>query len=79
MGKIEKKLWEYLERVPWFWLGFITVFVIALPYFVLGSRCYVQITDQLDGEVLNYIYRARYLFSGENVIPEFMGGRVRAL
>lgn len=78
MEKREKKLWEYLERAPWFWLGFITVLVIALPYFVLGSRCYVQITDQLDGEVLNYIYRARYLFSGKNVIPEFMGGQSKS-
>lgn len=75
MEKREKKLWEYLERMPWFWLGFTAVLVLALPYFVLGSRCYVQITDQLDGEVLNYIYRAKYLLSEGNVIPEFMCGQ----
>ncbi len=74
MEKAERKLWSLIEKIPWFWLGFTAVLVLALPYFVLGSRCYVQITDQLDGEVLNYIYRAKYLFSGEDVIPEFMGG-----
>lgn len=78
MEKREKKLWEYLEKMPWFWLGFTTVLVLALPYFVLGSHCYVQITDQLDGEVLNYIYHAKYLFSGENLIPEFMCGQKKS-
>lgn len=74
MEKAEKKLWTLIEKVPWFWLGLAVSFLLVLPYLVLGSHCYVQITDQLDGEVINYIYRAKYMFSGEDVIPEFMGG-----
>lgn len=57
-----------------FLAGFLTVSVSWMAYFVLGSKCYVQIYDQLDGEVLNYIYSAKYLFSGDDTIPEFMNG-----
>ena len=33
----------------------------------------MQVHDQMDGEILNYIYQAKYLFQGD-VIPEFMNG-----
>lgn len=58
-------------------LGLLTVSLIALPYLVLGEGSYVQVHDQLDGEVLNYIYRARYLGQGD-VIPQFMNGMDKA-
>lgn len=58
----------------WFLLGLCGALFFCLPYLVLGRGSYVQIHDQLDGEVLNYIYRAKYLFSGSKVIPEFMNG-----
>ncbi len=58
-------------------LGLLAVSLIALPYLVLGEGSYVQVHDQLDGEVLNYIYRARYLGQG-NVIPQFMNGMDKA-
>lgn len=74
MEKIEKKLWSIVEKIPWFWFGLAVSALLVLPYLVLGSKCYIQFHDQLDGEVLNYIYRAKYLFSGSNVIPEFMNG-----
>lgn len=74
MNMTEKKIWTFVENFPWFWLGLVITLLLILPYFVLGSGSYVQITDQLDGEVINYIYRAKYLFSGEGVIPEFMNG-----
>ena len=57
--------------------GLLFVSLIALPYLVLGEGSYVQIHDQLDGEVLNYIYQARYLGQGE-VIPAFMNGMDKA-
>lgn len=57
-----------------FLAGFLTVSVSWMAYFVLGSKCYIQAHDQLDGEVLNYIYNAKYLFSGDGTIPEFMNG-----
>ncbi len=54
-------------------LGILAVAVFMLPYVLLGQGSYVQIHDQVDGEILNYIYQAKYLFKG-NVIPEFMNG-----
>ena len=54
-------------------IGFITVSLIALPYFILGKGSYVQLHDQMDGEILNYIYQAKYLLQG-NVVAEFMNG-----
>ncbi|MCM1045129.1 MAG: DUF6044 family protein [Candidatus Gastranaerophilales bacterium] len=78
MSGTEKKVWAFLEKFPWFLLGLAATAFLVLPYLVLGSKCYIQINDQLDGEVLNYIYRAKYLFSGENIIPEFMNGMNKA-
>lgn len=75
-----KKLWKGYQKhknavlVP---AGLLAVSLIALPYLVLGEGSYVQIHDQLDGEVLNYIYQAGYLGRG-NVIPEFMNGMDKA-
>lgn len=58
-------------------LGLLAVSLITLPYLALGEGSYVQIHDQLDGEVLNYMYQARYLGQG-SVIPEFMNGMDKA-
>lgn len=58
-------------------LGLLAVSLITLPYLVLGEGSYVQVHDQLDGEVLNYMYQARYLGQG-NVIPQFMNGMDKA-
>ncbi len=72
-----KKLWEKIERNGWrlaFLLGMLAAGVFCLAYPVLGSKCYVQFSDQLDGEVINYIYNAKYLFSGERAVAEFMSG-----
>lgn len=77
-----KKLWEKWndlkhKDVVWVTLGLLAVSLIALPYAVLGEGSYVQIHDQLDGEVLNYMYQARYLGRG-HVIPQFMNGMDKA-
>ncbi|MBO4980602.1 MAG: hypothetical protein J6C84_01705 [Lachnospiraceae bacterium] len=74
MTRKGNRLIDFLNKLPWMWMGLLVVMVLILPYFVLGSGCYVQMNDQLDGEVLNYIYRAKYLFSGSDIIPEFMNG-----
>ena len=58
-------------------LGLLAVSLIVLPHFLLGEGSYVEIHDQLDGEVLNYIYRARYWLVGDT-IPEFMNGMSKA-
>lgn len=57
-------------------LGVLCVSFIAFVYFLLGKASYVQVHDQVDGEILNYIYQAKYLFQG-NVIPEFMNGMAK--
>ena len=72
-----KRIVDILQKGKWhifFWCGLAAAMFSCLAYFVLGTGSYVQIHDQLDGEVLNYIYRAKYLFSGNGVIPEFMNG-----
>lgn len=55
-------------------IGMLAACFFCLAYFVIGTDSYIQFHDQLDGEVLNYIYRAKYLFSGDEIIPEFMNG-----
>lgn len=75
-----RKLWKIYQKhkdSALILLGLLAVSLIALPYLVLGEGSYVQIHDQLDGEVLNYIYQARYLGQG-SVIPEFMNGMDKA-
>lgn len=75
-----KKIWKGYQQhkdMVLILLGLLAVSLITLPYLVLGEGSYVQIHDQLDGEVLNYIYQARYLGQG-SVIPEFMNGMDKA-
>lgn len=76
MGKLWKKYQLHKEMLLPV-LGILAVAVFMLPYVLLGQGSYVQIHDQMDGEILNYIYQARYLFRGD-VIPEFMNGMSKA-
>ena len=64
------------KRIILLLAGVFAVSLIPLVYFLLGESAYVQVHDQMDGEILNYIYRAKYLFSGD-VIPEFMNGMAK--
>ena len=77
---IMRKIWKGYQQhkdMVLILLGLLAASLITLPYLVLGEGSYVQIHDQLDGEVLNYIYQARYLGQG-GVIPEFMNGMDKA-
>lgn len=76
MKKIWKGYRQHKDGVLVF-LGLLAVSLIVLPYAVLGEGSYVQVHDQLDGEVLNYIYQARYLGQGD-AIPQFMNGMGKA-
>lgn len=58
-------------------LGVLLVSIIAFPYMLLGENSFIQVHDQMDGEILNYIYQAKYLFGGD-IIPEFMNGMTKA-
>lgn len=76
MGKIWEK-YQLHKNVLLPVLGILAVTLFMLPYVLLGEGSYVQIHDQIDGEILNYIYQAKYLFKGDT-IPEFMNGMSKA-
>ena len=54
-------------------LGFFMTLICCAMIMILGSKAYVPIHDQLDGEVTNYILRARH--PGADFFPEMMGGQ----
>ena len=75
-----EKLWNVYQnkkRIILPVLGLLAVSIIGLLYALLGEGSYVEVHDQVDGEILNYIYQAKYLFRGD-VIPEFMNGMDKA-
>lgn len=47
--------------------------ISVLLFCLLGKESIITYHDQLDGEVLAYIYQARYLFE-DSKIPELMNG-----
>lgn len=65
--------WKGKKEYLFFLFGLAVVCISLLPYFILGEDIWVFFHDQLDGEVLNYIYQAKYLGKG-NEIPELMNG-----
>lgn len=69
---MRKKFEQYKELI-YMTIGIVAVSLIAVPYFVLGKGSYVQLHDQMDGEILNYIYQAKYFMQG-NSVAEFMNG-----
>lgn len=58
----------------WILLGLLFATLYLLPYFILGEGSIVTYHDQLDGELLNYIVGAKYLFSNVTTYPELMNG-----
>lgn len=71
-----KKFWNIYQnkkRIILPVLGVLAVSLIGMIYVLLGQGSYVQVHDQMDGEILNYMYQAKYLGQGD-VIPEFMNG-----
>ena len=75
MSKIYR-FYKYRKNILLPILGIILISLITLPYFILGENSYVQVHDQMDGEILNYIYQAKYLLKSQ-VIPEFMNGMTK--
>lgn len=61
------------KRTILYFTGLFIVILSLLPYIIRGENIWVFFHDQLDGEVLNYIYRAKYLLKG-TTIPEMMQG-----
>lgn len=58
-------------------IGLAGVLLSLIPYLLLGEDSIIPYHDQLDGELLAYLYQAKYLFSGSSVIPEFLGGAAK--
>ncbi len=69
-----KKLFANIKTYHLFILGLVILFMAQIPTFILGIDSIVPYHDQLDGEIIAYIYQAKYLFSGEDIIPEFLNG-----
>lgn len=55
-------------------LGLFLIGLAFLPCILLGEGSVVQVGDQLDGEIFTYLYGAKYLFSRQERIAEYMGG-----
>lgn len=58
----------------WIIAGIVASILSCIPYFILRESSIVTYHDQLDGEILTYIYNAKYLFSDINSFPEIMNG-----
>lgn len=54
--------------------GILLSALLMIPYILLGTGSIVTYHDQLDGELLNYILAAKYLFTDIRVYPEIMNG-----
>lgn len=69
-----KKLWSKITNRHLFVAGLLVVLLSEIPWLILGENAVVPYHDQLDGEIIAYIYQAKYLFSGQGIIPEFLNG-----
>lgn len=56
----------------WFWMGLAAVGFLLLPFLILGEDAIVVYHDQLDGEMLAYLFAARYPLA--DTYQQFMGG-----
>ena len=55
-------------------IGILAVVAGMIPFMILQGKCSVSVREELDGEIVGYILGARYLFSGTDYYPEFLGG-----
>lgn len=69
-----KKMFLSIKTGHLFCLGLLVIFATLIPTLLLGVESTVYYHDQLDGELIAYIYHAKYLFSGSDIIPEFLNG-----
>ncbi len=68
---------KYLSKIKTvhiFTVGLIILLLTQIPTLLLGTDSIVPYHDQLDGEIIAYIYQAKYLFSETDIIPEFLNG-----
>lgn len=77
-GFFMKKKLHHIKAGHMFIIGSIIILLSLIPSLILGQDSIVYYHDQLDGELIAYIYQAKYLFSGQNIIPEFMNGAAKS-
>ncbi len=73
IGRVYRKYKTHI----WMIIGMLAACMTVYPYLILRTNSTLKLQDQMDGELLNYIFRAKYLFRG-NIIPEFMNGMPKA-
>lgn len=73
-----KKMFLSIRTGHLFCIGLIVLALSLLPTLILGTDSVVYYHDQLDGELIAYIYQAKYLFSGSDILPEFLNGASKA-
>lgn len=61
----------------WFFLGILVVLAMGIPYIILGQDAIFVYHDQLDGEVIAYLLKARHLWDDSGILPEFMNGAAK--
>lgn len=66
--RIDKDKKSYI----WFWIGVAAVSFMLLPFLILGENAVVVYHDQLDGELLAYLFAA--MQPGAEYYEQFMGG-----
>lgn len=66
-----QKIWENKQKC--FLAGLCLTGISVLLFCLLGEKSVFVYHDQMDGEVLCYLYQAKYLFT-DSTIPEFMNG-----
>ncbi len=69
-----KKGFCHFSKAGLFCAGLVGILLFQLPFWILGQNAVIPYYDQLDGEMIAYIYQAKYLFSPGNIIPEFLNG-----
>lgn len=74
MKKIQDVIQKKCSKRILFVLGLLFVLLLQIPYLILGEDSIIPYHDQLDGELIAYIYQAKYLGTGIQVIPEFLNG-----
>lgn len=71
---IGKKILDWLDKAPLWWIGFPLIAVTFAPYFILGEGSVFPIHDQMDETMMSYILNARHLFDKSDAFPEMLGG-----
>ena len=72
--KLRKTISDKSLGTAFFLIGIFIVLIGNLPLLILKGDSVIPVRDQLDGELVGYILGARYLFSGTDFYPEFLGG-----